>query len=88
MAKYIVCVPADYIRGHLRYGHAEYNIEANSQEEAIAKLKEIKETIRKMDKGEIPNDPDFEDIDFNEVIIDDYTIDDIGFFRFDEAWCK
>lgn len=33
--KYKVCVPVDYIQGHLRYGHLEYTIDANSGEEAI-----------------------------------------------------
>lgn len=35
MGKYIVEVPVDYVAGHIRYGHLEYNVEANSEEEAI-----------------------------------------------------
>lgn len=86
MKTYIVCVPADYIRGYLRYGHAEFNIEAESAEEAIQKLQKNKEVCRKMDEGEIPNDPDFEEIDFNLVEVDDYTIEDIGDFRYEDAY--
>lgn len=85
---YTVCVPADYLIGHLRFGHVEYNIEANSQEEAIAKLKTTKETIEKMNNGEIPEDPDFMDIDFDNVIVDDYELNDIGKLHYDEAYIE
>lgn len=39
MAKFKVSQEADYITGHLRYGHREGVIEANSKEDALDKLK-------------------------------------------------
>lgn len=88
MKNYKVCVPVDYLRGHLRYGHAIYSIEAETKEEAIQKLKSTKEIIRKMENGEIPDDPDFEDFDYEDVIIDDWCIDDLGDFQFNEAYIE
>lgn len=88
MKTYTVCVPVDYIRGYLRYGHAEFNIEAESAEEAIQKLQKNKEICRKMDKGIIPEDSDFEEIDFDRIEVDDYRIEDYGEFRYNEAWCE
>lgn len=86
MKTYTVCVPVDYIIGHLRYGHAEFNIEAESAEEAIQKLQKNKEVCQKMDEGVIPDDPDFEEIDFNIIEADDYCIDDFGDFRYEDAY--
>lgn len=88
MKTYTVCVPTDYLMGHLRFGHVEYNIEADSEEEAIKKLKTIKETIKKMDNGEIPDDPDFMDIEYDNVVVDDYELDDIGKLHYDEAYIE
>lgn len=39
MEKFKVSQEADYITGHLRYGHREGVIEANSKEDALDKLK-------------------------------------------------
>lgn len=39
MAKFKVSQEADCITGHLRYGHREGVIEANSKEDALDKLK-------------------------------------------------
>ena len=39
MAKFKISQEADYITGHLRYGHREGVIEANSKEDALDKLK-------------------------------------------------
>lgn len=39
MAKFKVTQQADYIIGHLRYGHREGVIEADSKEDALNKLK-------------------------------------------------
>ncbi len=39
MAKFKVSQEADYVMGHLRYGHREGIIEANSKEDALDKLK-------------------------------------------------
>ena len=86
MKTYTVCVPADYIRGYLRYGHVEFDIDAESAEEAIQKLQKNKEICQKMDEGIIPNDPDFEEIDYNRVEVDDYRIEEIGGFRYEEAY--
>lgn len=86
MKTYKVCVPVDYIRGYLRYGHAEFNIEAESAEKAIEKLKTIKNTIKGMEEGKIPNDPEFEDIDPDDIVVDDYSIEDYGDFRYEEAY--
>ena len=86
MKTYKVCVPADYIRGYLRCGHAEFNIEAESAEEAIQKLQKNKEICQKMNKGIIPNDPDFEEIDYDQVEVDDYEIDDFSDLRYEDAY--
>lgn len=88
MKTYKVCVPIDYIMGYLRYGHAEFNIEAESAEEAIKKLQENKEMCRKMDSGEMPEDPDFEEIDFYQIEIDDYRIENYGNFSYGEAYIE
>lgn len=39
MAKFRVSQEADYVMGHLRYGHREGVIEAESKEDALNKLK-------------------------------------------------
>lgn len=39
MAKFKVSQEADYVTGHLRYGHREGVIEADSVEDALDKLK-------------------------------------------------
>lgn len=39
MAKFKVFQDADYVQGHLRYGHREGIIEADSKEDALNKLK-------------------------------------------------
>lgn len=39
MAKFKVSQEADYVTGHLRYGHREGIIEADSKEDALDKLK-------------------------------------------------
>lgn len=38
MAKFKVSQEADYVTGHLRYGHREGIIEADSKEDALNKL--------------------------------------------------
>lgn len=86
MKTYTVCVPTDYLMGHLRYGHVEFDIEAESAEEAIQKLQKNKEICQKMDEGVIPNDPDFEEIDFDRIEVDDYRIDDFGDIRYEKAY--
>lgn len=88
MKTYKVCVPVDYIMGYLRYGHAEFNIKAESAEEAIKKLQENKEMCRKMDAGKIPKDPDFEEIDFYQIEADDYRIEDYGDFNYGDAYVE
>lgn len=88
MKTYTVCVPVDYIRGYLRYGHAEYTIEAESKEEAIEKLKTIKNTIKEMEEGKIPDDPEFEDIDYDDIVADGYSIEECGDFDFSNMWVE
>ena len=39
MARFKVSQEADYVMGHLRYGHREGVIEAESKEDALEKLK-------------------------------------------------
>lgn len=39
MAKFRVTQYADYVVGHLRYGHREAIIEADSKEDVLSKLK-------------------------------------------------
>ena len=86
MKTYTVCVPADYMRGYLRYGHVEFDIEAESAEEAIQKLQKNKEICRRIDEGEIPNDPDFYEIDYDRVEVDDYRVEDFGELIYEEAY--
>lgn len=88
MKTYTVCVPVDYIMGYLRYGHAEFKIDAESAEEAIKKLQKNKEICEKMDAGEIPVDPYFEEIDFDLIEVDDYRIEDYGDFNYGDAYIK
>ena len=40
MKKYLVTQEADYVQGHLRFGHREGIIEAESAEEALRKVKD------------------------------------------------
>jgi len=40
MKKFKVCKNLDYVQGHLRYGHAEVTVEAETEEEALAKAEE------------------------------------------------
>ena len=54
--KYKVIKDCDYVQGHLRYGHIETMVEANSEQEAL----EIFDTME----------------DFDELVVDDYEIDD------------
>ena len=86
MKTYTICVPADYMMGYLRCGHIEFDIEAESAEEAIQKLQKNKEICLKMDQGIIPNDPDFVEIDCDRVKVDDYSIEDFGDLRYEEAY--
>lgn len=86
MKTYTIYVPVDYIMGHLRYGHAEFDIEAESAKEAIQKLQKNKEICQKMDEGIIPENPDFEEFDFNRLEVDDYEIEDYGDFRYEDAY--
>ena len=39
-----------------------------------------------MDRGIIPNDPDFEEIDFDRIEVDDYRVEDFGDLRYEEAY--
>lgn len=86
MKTYTVCVPTEYMAGYLRYGHGKFSIEAESAEEAIKKLQENKEMCKKMDTGEIPNDPDFLEFDYDSLVVDDYRIEDFGDFMYEEAY--
>ena len=63
MKKYRVSVPVDYVAGHLRYGHYETEIEAES-------LEKVKEYI-KTDEGK-------EDIEDGIFEVDDYEIEGMG----------
>ena len=42
MKKYKVTIPVDYIMGYLKYGHLECELEAESKEEALEKVKNEK----------------------------------------------
>lgn len=86
MKTYTVCVPTDYLMGYLRYGHVEFDIEAESAEEAIQKLQKNKEICLKIDQGIIPNDPNFEEMDFDRIEVDDYRVEDFGDFRYEDAY--
>lgn len=65
MKKFKVSVPTDYVVGHLRYGHYELEIEAESLEKAKEYINS--EEGKKYIHG---NADSFE--------VDDYEIDDIG----------
>lgn len=42
--------------------------------------------MSKMDEGIIPENPDFEEFDFNRLEVDDYSIEDYGDFRYEDAY--
>ena len=72
MKKFRVCKDVDYVQGHLRNGHAEITIEAETEEEALEKAENCF------------NDDNFDDY---EIEVDDYEIDDYGDF-FGKAYIK
>lgn len=39
MKKFKINIPLDYVQGHLRYGHGEILVEAESEEEIREKIK-------------------------------------------------
>lgn len=65
MKKFKVSVPTDYVVGHLRYGHYELEIEAESLEKA-------KEYINSEEGKKYIHD------NADSFEVDDYEIDDIG----------
>lgn len=69
MKKFKVIVPCDYFQGHLRYGHGEAIIEAESIEEAKEKAKEWDDYDPILD--------DYELSDHDSWNIDDMTIEEI-----------
>lgn len=71
MKTFVIGRNVDYVQGHLRYGHKETIVEANSKEELEEKLKDENYV------NEI-----FEDSD---LIVDDYEVDDCGNF-YEEPW--
>ena len=76
MAKFKVFQDADYVQGHLRYGHREGIIEADSKEDALNKLKN--EGYRKYLDLEI-DDYEVESVDYgdNEVEIEEILEEDV-----------
>lgn len=66
MKTFVVGRNVDYVVGHLRYGHRETKVEAESKEELEEKLKN-EEYVNEI----------FEDSD---LVIDDYEVDDCGEF--------
>jgi len=64
MARYKVTIPVDYVMGHLRYGHLEGVIEADSVED-----------IKNMDYDEIR---DYLDLVVDDYEIDDYGDADLN----------
>lgn len=64
MKRFVVGRNVDYVVGHLRYGHRETEVEAESEEELKEKLKDENYV------NEI-----FEDSD---LVVDDYSIEDSG----------
>lgn len=53
MKEYKVNVPVDYITGHLRYGHLECEVEAESKEEALEKAKNYEDFDLVVDDYEV-----------------------------------
>lgn len=58
--KFKIYQKCDYVCGHLRYGHLQGEIEADSKEELEKRIKENPKDIR----------------DYMEVIVDEYEIED------------
>lgn len=71
MKTFVVGRNVDYVVGHLRYGHRETEVEAESEEELKEKLKN-EEYVNEI----------FEDSD---LVVDDYEVDDYGEF-YEEPW--
>lgn len=71
MKTFVVGRNVDYVVGHLRYGHRETEVEAESEEELKEKLKN-EEYVNEI----------FEDSD---LVVDDYEVDDCGEF-YEEPW--
>lgn len=71
MKTFVVGRNVDYVQGHLRYGHRETLVEAESREELEEKLKDEKYV------EEIFDDSD--------LIVDDYEVDDSGDF-YGDPW--
>ena len=70
MAKFKVFQDADYVQGHLRYGHREGIIEAESKEDALNKLKNEGYTDY---LHFVLDDYELEDVDYD----DDFEIEEI-----------
>lgn len=70
MKKFLVTQDADYVIGHLRYGHREGIIEANSAEE----VKDILKNGGTDDLDLIVDDYEVDDVDYgdNEFEIEEY----------------
>lgn len=72
MAKFFVTQDADYAVGHLRYGHREGVIEADSKEDALNKLWEEDYT----DYLEfVLDDYEVDDVDYG---VNDFVIEEVG----------
>lgn len=66
MKTFIVGIDVDYVQGHLRTGHRETKVEAESKEELEEKLKDEK-YVSKIFWGSL-------------IVIDSYEVDDCGSF--------
>lgn len=69
MKKFKINVPCDYVVGHLRYGHGEAIIEAETEEDAIEKAKKWDDYDLIVDDYEIEDHDswDFDNMTMEEV---------------------
>ena len=83
----IVCIDMDYIRGHLRYGHLEGNIDFSEEEE-----KDFKDLLKRKFHKEDLTEEELDRLDgYKEwirdeccVVVDDWAIDDCGEYHWED----
>lgn len=79
-------VPIDYLRGYLRYGHLEGEVNMSSEEEKEFKTLLAKELEYEITKKEEEKLEEYKELIMEncEIVVDDYDIEDYGEFEWSE----